>query len=122
MNHPMDAQDFVLGIDLGGTKMALATADAQGMILHRQILPTHAEQGAGTAMARAGEVGLSLVSQTSADSGGRLVAVGVASMGVTLESEVLMAPNVPGWHALPLPAMLRDWFPGTAVRIENDVK
>ncbi len=114
--------DFVLGIDLGGTKMALGTANAEGAILHRRTLPTQAVKGAMEAMERVGEAALNLVGETALESGGRLVAVGVASMGVTLETEVLMAPNVPGWHALALPTMLRQWFPETELHIENDVK
>ena len=118
----MNANDFVLGIDLGGTKMALGTADASGTILHRQVVPTLAEQGADQAIARAIATGRQLVDQTQEERSGELAGVGVANMGITLEDRVLMAPNVPGLDRLALPQMMRQAFSTDKVRIENDVK
>jgi glucokinase len=118
----MNANDFVLGIDLGGTKMALGTANARGELQHEQVLPTFAEQGAEQAIDRVMIAGQQMVEQTRAEQGGNLSAVGVASMGITLEDRVLMAPNVPGLERLALPALLQQAFSTEKVRIENDVK
>jgi glucokinase len=118
----VNAHDFVLGIDLGGTKMALGTADGSGTILHRQVVPTLAEQGADQAITRAITAGRQLVDRTRAEHGGALAGVGVANMGITLEDRVLMAPNVPGWDRLALPQLMRQAFSTDEVRVENDVK
>src|SRR5258706_5993649 len=40
------AHDFVLAIDFGGTKVAIATAATTGSILQQARLDTHASQGA----------------------------------------------------------------------------
>lgn len=118
----MNVNDFVLGIDLGGTKIAVGTGDGSGKILHQRVLPTLAEQGAEQAITRTITVGRQLVDQTRAEQGGELAGVGVANMGITLEDRVLMAPNVPGWDHLTLPALLRQAFSTDEVWIENDVK
>ena len=50
----MGNSHFVLGIDLGGTKMALATADMNGTLLRMEKAPTDANAGEEQAIARAG--------------------------------------------------------------------
>jgi glucokinase len=118
----VQADDFVLGIDLGGTKIALATADTSGRVLCQQTIATLAAQGAEQAIARTIESGLSLIAQTRKLRGGQLVGIGVATMGITFDDRVLMAPNVPGWDRLALPAQIRRAFSLDTVRVENDVK
>jgi glucokinase len=118
----MNTHDFVLGIDLGGTKMALGTADTSGKLLQQQVLPTLAEQGADQAITRTIDAGRQLIERTMAEHGGQLGGVGVANMGITLEDRVLMAPNVPGWDRLALPSLMRQAFSIEKVCIENDVK
>lgn len=109
--------DRVLGIDIGGSKIALALADRSGEIVQRREVPVLAERGAAQALERAIAGG-----QALAHGAGGLAGVGVATMGVTLEDRVLLAPNVPGWESLAIPAALRAAFPGVPLRIENDVK
>ncbi len=120
----MDHDDgrFVLGIDLGGTKIAAATARPDSAIIRVERLPTEAQRGAEQAIRRALDVARRLAADTAVATGGELVAVGVATMGVTREDNVLMAPNVPGWDRLAIPTLMREAFPGVALAIENDVK
>lgn len=118
----MTGSGFVLGIDLGGTKMALATASLDGAILHAERLPTEAARGAVQALDRAIAAGLRLVAETASDGDGVLQAVGLSTMGVTREDGVIMAPNVPGWDRLTIPSRLRAAFPEALLSIENDVK
>lgn len=114
--------DFVLGIDLGGTKIALATADANGTILSQKTIATLASQGAEQAIERTIASGRNLIELTQKQLRGRLVGIGVATMGITLDDRVLIAPNVPGWDRLALPSQMQRAFSLDAVRIENDVK
>lgn len=113
--------DFVLAFDFGGTKIALATADAAGEVQCRMELPTQAADGAVQALNRAIGAGTALVDQ-AVEGGGRLVGVGVSTMGITLEDRVLMAPNVAGWETQAIPAVIRHAFHTDAVRVANDVK
>jgi glucokinase len=114
--------EFVLGIDVGGTKIALATARPDGALLRVERHPTEAARGAEQAFGRAIAAGLRLVDETAAEYGGTLRAVGLSTMGITRYNGVLLAPNVPGWDRLAIPGRLRSAFQGVAHGIENDVK
>ena len=108
---------IVLGIDFGGTKIALATATVSGDRLRAARIETRADGGAADAVRRTVEAANRLVT----GSPGRLVAAGVSTFGVVRDGRVRLAPNVPGWEGLALPAMLRDGLGVQALRVDNDV-
>ncbi|MDL4816155.1 ROK family protein [Actinomadura opuntiae] len=107
---------MILGIDFGGTKVALATADPTGTPLRRARLETRAADGAKRVLRRALDAAHRLLAETP----GTLTAVGVSTFGVVREGRVRLAPNVPGWEDLPLPDLLSGDL-GAPVRIDNDV-
>lgn len=111
---------FVLGIDFGGTKIAMATAGPDGKVLRTVRLATRADDGAETVLHRALEAARRLAEET-ARTEGPLAAAGVATFGVVRDERVLLAPNVPGWEQLPLPRLLRDGLAAPVVRLDNDV-
>jgi glucokinase len=111
----------VLGIDFGGTKIALATATLDGRLLQSDRLDTDAERGATQAVDRAVARAEELMAATARD-GGRCVAVSAVSPGIVYEDHVALAPNVPGWQELELPALLRDRFDGALSAVGTDVK
>ena len=109
---------FVLGIDFGGTKVALATMDTTGpvpRVLARTRVGTAGPGGAqgvlGRSMAAAGE----LVATTE----GRLTAVGVATIGVVDGERIRLAPTIPGWEDLDVPRLLRKVFDGIPLRLDQ---
>ena len=112
----------MLGIDFGGTKMALATAALDGHVLESDRLDTDAGQGAvqavGRALARAGE----LIAAAERSGTGRCVAASAVSPGIVYEDHVALAPNVPGWQELRLPSVLREHFEPLPTAVGNDVK
>lgn len=116
----------VLGIDFGGTKVALATASTAkaddldndtGRVAPRLDidvrLPTLAPAGAGQVIERSLATARSLT--------GNPIAVGVATFGVVTQGRIRLAPNVPGWDGLELPQLLRNEFGTTPVVVHNDV-
>ncbi|MFC5186209.1 ROK family protein [Actinomadura harenae] len=111
---------FVLGIDFGGTKIAMAAAAPDGTVLRSVRLATRAGDGAPVVLERALEAARRLAAETERDEG-PLVAAGVATFGVVRGDRVLLAPNVPGWEELPLPRLLRDGLEAPVVRLDNDV-
>jgi len=113
--------DFVLGIDFGGTKIALATAALDGSLLASDRLETDADRGAVQAVDRALARGQELLSETTRN-GGRCVAVSAVSPGIVYEDRVALAPNVPGWERLKLPALLRERFGLARAAVGTDVK
>ena len=116
------AEDFVLALDFGGTKVAVATAGLDGEIAESVRLDTDAPRGARQAVQRALAAARELIARTSTARGGRLLAVGAASPGIVLEEGVLLAPNVPGWEELSLPALLRESLAVGGVSFMTDAK
>ncbi|KAB2342420.1 ROK family protein [Actinomadura rudentiformis] len=106
----------VLGIDFGGTKIALATATAGGRLLHRRTLETRAGDGARAAIERTLTAARRLIEET----GEHPVAVGVSTFGVVQGARVVLAPNVPGWEEQPLPHLLEEGLEMPAL-LDNDV-
>jgi glucokinase len=90
--------------------------------MHKQVLATHAYQGAEQAIDRTIAAACQLVERTHAEHDGILMGIGIANMGITQEDHVLMAPNVPGWDHLAILQLVQQAFPTAPVRIENDVK
>ena len=115
-------RDFVLGIDFGGTKIALATATLDGRLLESDRLDTDAGRGAAQAVDRAVARADELMAATAPSEGGRCVAVAAVSPGIVYEDRVALAPNVPGWQELELPALLRERFNGARSAVGTDVK
>lgn len=108
----------IIGIDIGGTKIAVATADMNGRILAEMRMPTEAEKGPRHTIPRM----IALVHQMLRErSVGSPIAIGVGCGG-PLDPEtgvVLTPPNLPGWDAIPLKQMLEDEF-GLSAYVDND--
>jgi len=115
-------RDFVLGIDFGGTKIALATADLDGSLMESDRLETEAGRGAVQAVDRALARAQELLFATVRNGGGCCVAVSAVSPGIVYEDHVALAPNVPGWHELSLPALLRERLGLARAAVGTDVK
>src|ERR1019366_5556650 len=111
----MKRTQFVLGVDLGGTKISVGTLTADGSrqyALHS--LPTLAAEGADAVVGRIASMIETVITQTMAETGAAradFLGVGIGSPG-PLDREaglVITTPNL-GWHNCPL----RD-------RVSNDV-
>ena len=110
----------VVGIDIGGTKLATVVADSTGHILSKVRKPTLAEKGPEYAL----QLLFEMVRETVASAD--LVQESVSAIGVscggpldTKTGVVYSPPNLPGWDALPLKAQLESEF-HIPVTIEND--
>src|SRR5260221_855947 len=116
------AHDFVLAIDFGGTKVAIAIAATTGSILQQAGLDTHASQGAQQLLERTTTAAYALIERTMAEVGGQCVAVGVATPGIVRDNVVLLSPNIPGWEQVSLRETMRAGLDIPTVVVENDVK
>lgn len=112
-----DDQDRLLGIDFGGTKMAIGISDADGELLISERLPTLASLGAQQALNRALDLAQKLITET----GGTLRAAGIATPGIAREDGIDLAPNVPGWGDLRLADAVRTQLGVARVRVANDL-
>ena len=115
-------RDFVLGIDFGGTKIAVASADLAGRPIESDLLATNAPDGARQAVDRALAHARDVIAETARLTGGRCRAVGAVSPGIVYDDRVLLAPNVPGWGDLALARLVRDGLGVADVVVGTDVK
>ena len=111
--------DVVLGMDFGGTKIALAVCDLDGRWLGEATVPTLPEEGADAVLSRGLAAGRALLDPL--EKGARLAAVGVSTIGIPLENRVELAPAIPGWEKIALAGRVEAAF-GVPVRAFTDVK
>jgi len=116
----MSAKDIVIGVDLGGTKAALAVYDRRGRELSSGRKATVRSSAAATVR----QLGDLISEQVSKVARGRsdVKAIGIGVPGVTSPANgvVTWAPNLPGWRNLPLARLLGKRYPARYA-IENDV-
>jgi glucokinase len=110
----------VLGLDIGGTKLAAGVVSAEGEVLSWERTPSEATEGPDRVIARLVDLGrLSL--RRAAVSIEDINAVG-AACGGPLDPEagvIINALNNPGWVNVPLKRMLEGAL-GRRVYVEND--
>ena len=110
----------VLGLDFGGTKIAMAVCGPDGEQLASVTVATDASAGARACFDRGIRSARELLAAFAP--GRELAAVGVATFGIPFDDHVDLAPNVGGWGDLPLGHELRAAFPGAEVRMATDAK
>jgi glucokinase len=91
----------LLGIDLGGTKVAFALFDRDGNIRGRESLPL--ENRKGHEVGKLIAVTTALKISAAANEGDAVEAVGISVPGISRrEKGTVWAPNIPGWDDYPL--------------------
>jgi glucokinase len=108
----------VLGLDFGGTKTAVAVADADGTILGRAVVP--AARDARANLAAAVECARALLTQVLGHRGPD--AVGVSTFGIPGTDGVALAPAIEGWSGLAIAREVGQAFGGVPVKVATDVK
>jgi glucokinase len=112
--------DPVIGIDLGGTKIAAALFSGEGESTHREAVSLEGRTGA--------QVGALLVDRVRAllevaeRDCRQAVGVGIAVPGIyRAATQTVWAPNVPGWEDYPLVTEVHRAVPdGITVRVDSD--
>ncbi len=107
-----------LGVDLGGTKVAVGLVDGDGTILASNVYPTHADAGPDEAIA--GIVSCVKTSLGDAARGAAALGIGVAGQVDATTGTVHFAPNL-NWHEVPLGAELEKRL-GIPAVVTNDVR
>lgn len=105
-----------LGIDIGGTKVAFAVADAGGHILAEDRIATRPQRGPAAVIAEIGDHAAGLIA------GRDVVACGIGCVGPLDPARGVVygpPPNLPGWDNVPLVAPLRERL-GLPVVLDND--
>ncbi len=104
----------VAGIDLGGTKLAVAAFDDEGELLYRNAVPLGRRTGADVGALIASQVS-DLASNHGCDS------AGVCIPGLYRASRgTVWAPNIPGWEDYPLLEELGAVLGDKRIAIDSD--
>ncbi|MDW8290889.1 MAG: ROK family protein [Armatimonadota bacterium] len=109
---------YIVGVDIGGTKVACVLADGEGRIVARQWQPTRSAEGWQAVVGQLFEMTERVLQGVSP----QLVrGIGI-SCGGPLDSQagiVYSPPNLPGWEAVPIKSLFEERF-GLPTRLEND--
>jgi glucokinase len=107
----------VAGIDIGGTKIALAVADLAGRIIEGARFPTRVEEGPHRII----ETALAEIERMLSRTGARLAAVGVGCGGPLDRGRglILSPPNLPGWDEFPIVKLVEERL-GVPTLLDND--
>ena len=114
------AGDRAVGIDIGGTKIAVATVSAADGIVREATIPTNSELGIASGVSRIAETLRRLLDQ-SGWSARDLRGIGIGCAGpVDRQRGTILNPHtLPGWEDGDIVSPLREAF-GCRVRLEND--
>ena len=115
---------MVVGVDLGGTKVAAAIVDeTSGALRGRRVIPTEARAGPAAVLARIIDLVRDVCQKAGLESD-RLNAVGIGVPGVVdlARGRTVLLPNLPGrWVDVPVSQTLCDAL-GCAVWLINDAR
>ena len=109
----------VIGIDLGGTKLAGALFTPKGRILCKNVVPLAGRQGRAVGELIRDELALLLVAVRVRRL--KLSAIGVSVPGIShAKTGKVWAPNIPGWDDYPLRCELLAALPDKRIPIVID--
>jgi glucokinase len=111
---------IVLGLDFGGTKIAMAVCEPDGELRASTTVSSGSELGARASFDRGIAAARKVLA--AAAPGREVAAVGVSTFGIPFDDRVELAPTIDGWGDLPLGREVRSAFPGAAVRLATDAK
>lgn len=104
---------IVLGVDIGGTKIAVGRVDGKGALMSRGEMPTLARDGVDVSVA---QVFAAIDSQLTSE----VTAIGIAAPGpLNPKTGVILNPSNLPWRDLPLAGMVAERY-GRPCKVEND--
>jgi len=110
----------VLGLDFGGTKIAMMVCEPSGERLASSTVASGGELGARASFERGIQAARALLADAAGDRD--LAAVGVSTFGIPFDDRVELAPAISGWDKLAFGAELRAAFPRVRVVMATDAK
>jgi glucokinase len=117
---PADLDTPVLGLDIGGTKLAAGVVDRSGGVHSFVVEPTRAEEGPDATLERLLEIGRQAVEESGIE-WSAIEAVGIGCGGpLDTDRGVLIAPpHLPGWRDVPVRDLAERAY-GRPATLEND--
>jgi glucokinase len=110
---------LIIGIDVGGTKVAGGLVTLKGRLMESQVIPTYAEKGFERSYAQITH----LIGRLIRAAGGKenVGGIGICAPGPLNPKTgvVLNPPNLPGWRNIELSTLVEKKF-GLPAKVEND--
>ena len=110
---------LIIGIDVGGTKVAGGLVTLAGRLVESRVVPTYAEKGFARSYAQIAQ----LIGRLMRAAGGakNVRGIGICSPGPLNPKTgvVVNPPNLPGWRNIAIAKMLEEKF-GVPAKLEND--
>ena len=108
---------MIIGVDLGGTKIAAALSTEEGKIITDVNIPTEANQGKKQVIANIKKAINNLIRGQKA----QICCIGIGAPGPVLYEKgiVIEPPNLPGWKSVNLKMILEKEFK-VPVSLDND--
>ncbi len=110
---------YIIGIDVGGTKVAGGLVTRQGKLSDAQVVPTHADKGFEKSFAQITH----LIRRLLRAAGGKenVGGIGMCAPGPLNPKTgmVINPPNLPGWRNIELVKLVETEF-GLPAKLEND--
>src|SRR4030042_5026192 len=110
----------IIGVDLGGTKIAVGLFTSECKLTLQHTQPTHAQDGSQAVIDGLRQAIFHLVSQANIGLP-QIKGIGIAAAGA-IDSHngiVTLSPNLPGWRNIPLKQILKDSL-GVPIYLTND--
>ena len=109
----------IIGIDLGGTKLAAALFTRTGKILRKSVVPLEGRQGRAVGELICGELKTLLAAARAKRV--RVSAIGVSVPGISHSGTgKVWAPNIPGWEDYPLRREILAALPDKRIQVVID--
>jgi glucokinase len=109
----------LLGVDLGGTKLALAIFSTEGLMLSRKISPLGSRKGKEVGKLIAGHAA-GMIREGEA-TGNTINSVGISVPGIShISGGTVWAPNIEGWEDYPLLKEIQAVCGDIPVTIDSD--
>jgi glucokinase len=121
MTQHSDPKGPVIGVDIGGTKVAAGIVDASGKILAQLRTPMPANDGEEAGLKAVTSAIDALVAAETKKPQARMKAIGICAPGPLDPKSgiVLNPPNLPCWRNFPLAARISDIY-RVPVKVDND--
>ncbi len=109
----------LLGVDLGGTKLALAIFSDDGIVLHKESTGLMNRKGGEVGRLITGRISDMLISAGNDEN--RIRSIGISVPGISHASKgTVWAPNIEGWEDYPLLREVRGKCGDIPVTIDSD--
>jgi len=116
------AEQYFIGVDVGGTKVAAGLVNSAGEITHRTRVPmAAADADAGLAAVTSAIDSVRAAADPNPESRGLISGIGICAPGPLdpRSGIVINPPNLPGWRNFPLADLVSKVY-SVPVRVDND--